>query len=282
MKMTEIVSPNPGSQPAKKVSWQDLAAQNKLQGDAANRLSVGQQIQTPTGVYTVKSGDTLSGIADRLNTQPAPAPVATAKPAASATAQQPPTGGLVDTSGRPVVSGHGIPVGTGFSAPATTTATARTPATGSQLPRGLMARVADVESGNNPSAVGSKGETGKLQVMPHTLRDPGFGIRPAQDSSAAERDRVGTEYMSALMNKYGGDTQRAIAAYNAGPGSVDKALSQADKTGRAWTDFIPQATRDQYLPKYGDYVTPHRQSTDKLTEEDELTEILDLLRRIRK
>jgi hypothetical protein len=86
----------------------------------------------------------------------------------------------------------------------------------------------------------------KMQVMPATAKDPGFGITPAKDDSAAEYNRVGTEYHDALYDKYKGDTAKTHAAYNAGPSTVDKAI---EKGGDNWQDHIPTFTKEHYIPE---------------------------------
>jgi hypothetical protein len=70
----------------------------------------------------------------------------------------------------------------------------------------------------------SKGAEGEMQVMPHTARDPGFGIRPARDNSPDELKRVGDEYASVLLRRYR-DPTLAMIAYNMGPGATDKWLA---------------------------------------------------------
>lgn len=59
------------------------------------------------------------------------------------------------------------------------------------------------------------------QIMPATARDPGYGVTPARDGSEAENRRVSQDYLTAMMDKYNGDPAKALAAYNAGPGTVD-------------------------------------------------------------
>jgi hypothetical protein len=79
------------------------------------------------------------------------------------------------------------------------------------------------ESGLNPDAVSPKGAVGIAQIMPDTARDPGFGIEPISDPRDPEEAlRFGAEYMRAMLDRYG-DYGLALAAYNAGPGAVDKA-----------------------------------------------------------
>jgi soluble lytic murein transglycosylase len=84
-----------------------------------------------------------------------------------------------------------------------------------------------------------KGAKYAMQVMPETAKNPGFGIRPAANDSPAEYNRVGQEYLSALVQKYG-NVPQALAAYNWGTGNVDAALK--DK-GAAWLGSAPAETQ---------------------------------------
>lgn len=119
---------------------------------------------------------------------------------------------------------------------------------GTQLPPDLVTTVATAESDNrdlNPDGsvvTSSKGAKGRMQVMDTTNTDPGFGVRPAQNDSLEERARVGRDYLQAMLQNYGGNLTQALAAYNAGPGNVDKALAAADKAGdRAnWMNYLPK------------------------------------------
>lgn len=111
----------------------------------------------------------------------------------------------------------------------------------------LLRLVAQAESGNRDydaagrvvtSPVGAKG---RMQVMDATNRDPGFGVAPARDDSLEERARVGQDYLAAMVNHYGGDVRKGLAAYNAGPGNVDRALSRAQQAGDAdWMRYLPK------------------------------------------
>lgn len=102
-----------------------------------------------------------------------------------------------------------------------------------------------------------KGAKGEMQVMDSTNLDPGFGVSPAKDNSPEERARVGRDYLFAMMKRYDGDMERAWAAYNWGPGAVDKAIKQYEKklTARdglfnpnGWLENAPKETRD-YVAK---------------------------------
>jgi soluble lytic murein transglycosylase-like protein len=82
----------------------------------------------------------------------------------------------------------------------------------------LVHSVIRAESNYNPVAVSPKGALGIMQLIPSTAER--FGVRDALDV----RDNVlgGVKYLKFLLDYYGNDYVRAIAAYNAGEGAVDK------------------------------------------------------------
>ena len=82
-----------------------------------------------------------------------------------------------------------------------------------------------------------KGALGEMQVMPKTITDPGFGVIPAKSSSPDEIARVGRDYLQAMLSKYG-DTEKALVAYNWGPGATDKWLASGAKP-----EALPAETR---------------------------------------
>jgi soluble lytic murein transglycosylase-like protein len=118
---------------------------------------------------------------------------------------------------------------------------------GTVAPASLISAVAQTESGNRDiNADGSlvtspAGAKGRMQVMDSTNTDPGFGVVPARDDSPAERARVGRDYLGAMLQKYNGNLTMALAAYNAGPGSVDSAMAKAkDAKDPNWMQFLPK------------------------------------------
>lgn len=80
----------------------------------------------------------------------------------------------------------------------------------------LIKAVITVESCFRRKARGTSGEKGLMQLMPATARR--FQVKRGYNSW--ENVHGGTKYLSYLLKRYRGDTQRAIAAYNAGEGNV--------------------------------------------------------------
>lgn len=66
---------------------------------------------------------------------------------------------------------------------------------------------------------------GPAQIMPKTAADPGFGVRAFDTNAAdpvAENRRFGQDYLKAMLDRYGGDQEAALIAYNSGPANADK------------------------------------------------------------
>lgn len=82
----------------------------------------------------------------------------------------------------------------------------------------LIASVVEMESGFAANAVSPRGAIGLMQVRPTSS---GASKRPDLTDPQANLE-AGSRYLAELLDRYDGDLERALAAYNAGPGMVDR------------------------------------------------------------
>jgi soluble lytic murein transglycosylase-like protein len=85
----------------------------------------------------------------------------------------------------------------------------------------LVAALIHVESAFNPRAVSPKGAYGLMQLLPETARR--FGLTKKKDLFDPVKNlEAGVRYLKWLTNRFGGDVQKILAAYNAGEGAVER------------------------------------------------------------
>lgn len=101
------------------------------------------------------------------------------------------------------------------------------------------------ESGFDPSATSSAGASGLTQLMPGTASSLGV----ADPLNPAESIEGGARYLGQLMTQFGGNTEDALAAYNAGPGAVQQ-----------YGGIPPYAETQSYVSKVLGNAETYRQS----------------------
>ncbi|MBR5105551.1 MAG: transglycosylase SLT domain-containing protein [Alistipes sp.] len=110
-----------------------------------------------------------------------------------------------------------------------------------------------IESNLSSRATSRMGAVGLWQFMPATGKNLGLEINSLVDErcDVLKSTRAACSFLKYLYNAYG-DWALAIAAYNCGPGNVNKAITRAGAEGKTYWDiydFLPRETRG-YVPKY--------------------------------
>jgi soluble lytic murein transglycosylase-like protein len=119
----------------------------------------------------------------------------------------------------------------------------------------LFQRMESAESGNDPNAESNKGAIGLMQILPGTARE--VALRSGRPEIAALDDTalkaklksdpslnraLGQQYMNEQLQRFGGDTEAALVAYNAGPEAADAFLKH--------NAGVPPGQRDYNVPGF--------------------------------
>ena len=114
-----------------------------------------------------------------------------------------------------------------------------------QVDPALVKAVISTESGWNPQAVSRKGAVGLMQLIPETAQRFGVGnpYDPAQNVEA------GTTYLKTLLDRYDGDLNKSLAAYNAGEHAVDR--SGGVPAFRETRQYVQKVTNAYFQPGSG-------------------------------
>ena len=117
------------------------------------------------------------------------------------------------------------------------------------LDEALVKAVIKVESDYRPHIVSSKGAQGLMQLIPETARD----MNVVDPFDPSENIHGGTKYLRLMLDQFNGDLELALAAYNAGPGTVKR------------HGGIPPYTETlNYIQRVKHYLDYYRQAGDAL------------------
>ena len=113
------------------------------------------------------------------------------------------------------------------------------------LPQGLLHGVWGAETSyGRDLSTSSAGAMGQFQFLPSTGAE--YGLNKREDFfDLGKSSAAAAHYLSDLARQFGGDITKAIAAYNWGPGNVQRDVAQH---GDRWKDFLPAETA-AYLVK---------------------------------
>lgn len=151
---------------------------------------------------------------------------------------------------------------------------------------GLSNLVIQAESSGDPTAVSPKGAKGLMQLMPDTAREMAAELKVPFSEERLTADpqynmALGNAYLNKMLGRYGGNSTLAVAAYNAGPGSVDKWLkSNGDPrtdeiSNQDWINKIPFEETRNYTSKIVSQLAPSTATSKQAAAAQAINQIKD-------
>jgi soluble lytic murein transglycosylase-like protein len=217
-----------------------------LGGVSAGELAVAQRVQQLQALIETAGKVAAGGLAG-TNTVASPAPAAGSSTdfasalQAATTADTASASGVVGAGYQPAIPG----VATSGEAGGEYEALIDQAASRNGLDPAVLHGLIQQESGFDPSATSSAGASGLTQLMPGTASS--MGVSNALDP--AESIEGGARYLGELMTQFGGNTEDALAAYNAGPGAVQQ-----------YGGIPPYTETQSYVSKVLGYAETYRQA----------------------
>ena len=217
--------------------------------EAATRVASGGTALAP-GASASSAQSASSGFASALQTATSAQTPGLADSTAAASADMPEVADAYGVAGTPELAdqpalGAGASAGSGEYESLIDQAAARNGVDPAVL-HGLIQQ----ESGFDPSATSSAGASGLTQLMPGTAASLGV----ANPLNPAESIEGGARYLGQLTAEFGGNTEEALAAYNAGPGAVEQ-----------YGGVPPYAETQSYVTKVLGDAEAYRQSQPSTT-----------------
>jgi hypothetical protein len=131
----------------------------------------------------------------------------------------------------------------------------------------LPTLIIQAESSGDPLAVSPKGALGLMQLMPDTAKEMAGELGIPYDEARLLADpnyntTLGTAYINKMLGRYNGNTTLAVAAYNAGPGNVDKWIKEngdprsGEVSESDWVKSIPFEETRTYTGKITGQLAP--------------------------
>ncbi len=134
------------------------------------------------------------------------------------------------------------------------------------LPHGLLPAVAKTESNWDHNAVSPVGARGLMQIMPGTARDERVNLKLSELSNPEKSLEGGARYLKWLLERTGGNIDKAMAAYNRGPYAKGSLPAETQA-------YIPKIKRAMSIYSDPAYLAPYKKS-DYVEDENAIPEEL--------